>query len=139
MGACFPMALLSHRMCLVVLMNETLNVNHQLGARRPAVVRRRIAAPVNKTTRLLPLHVTVVQDTLHVKALATAEVVRLQQRLHDLCDRTEQERQKRLSLEARVQLIRLYRSDDRSEFAFYKVENERKRQAFRDEVADLRR
>ena len=68
-----------------------------------------------------------------------AEVVCLQQRLHDLCDRTEQERQERLSLEAWVQLIRLYRSDDRSEFAFYQLENERKRQTFCDDVADIRR
>ena len=66
-----------------------------------------------------------------------AEVGRLQQRLHDLCDRTEQERQERISLEAWVQRIRLYRSDDRSEFAFYQLENEQKRQAFRDELADI--
>ena len=38
-----------------------------------------------------------------------------------------------------MQRIRLYRSDDRSEFAFYQLENERPRQVFRDEVADLRR
>uniref|UniRef100_M4BQM3 RxLR effector candidate protein n=1 Tax=Hyaloperonospora arabidopsidis (strain Emoy2) TaxID=559515 RepID=M4BQM3_HYAAE len=48
-----------------------------------------------------------------------AEVSRLQQRVQDLCDRSEQERQKRLSLEAWVQRIRLYRLTDRSEFAFY--------------------
>ena len=75
-GACFPMALLRHRMCLVVLVDETLNVNHHLGVRLPAVVRRRIAAPANKITSSLPLHVTVVQDMLHVKALTT---VRIQQ------------------------------------------------------------
>uniref|UniRef100_M4BUR0 Uncharacterized protein n=1 Tax=Hyaloperonospora arabidopsidis (strain Emoy2) TaxID=559515 RepID=M4BUR0_HYAAE len=63
------------------------------------------------------------------------EVGRLQQRVHDLCDRSEQERQERLPLKAWVQRIRLYRSDDRSEFAFYQLENERKRQAFHDEVA----
>uniref|UniRef100_M4BYN5 RxLR effector candidate protein n=1 Tax=Hyaloperonospora arabidopsidis (strain Emoy2) TaxID=559515 RepID=M4BYN5_HYAAE len=74
MGACFPMALLRHRMCLVVLVDETLNVNHQLGARPPDVGRRRISAPANKITRSLPLRVTVVQDTLHVKALNTARV-----------------------------------------------------------------
>ena len=74
MGACFPMALLSHRMCLVKLVDETLTVNHQLGMRLPAVVRRRIAAPANKITRSLPLHVTVVQDTLHVKALNTVRI-----------------------------------------------------------------
>ena len=67
-----------------------------------------------------------------------AEVGLLQQRLHDLCDRTKQERQERLSLEEWVQRIRLYRLDDRSEFAFYQLENKRKRQAFRDEVADIR-
>ena len=68
-----------------------------------------------------------------------AEVGYLQQRVHDLCDHTEQERQERLSLEAWAQRIRLYRSDDRSEFAFYQLENEWKSQAFRDEVADIRR
>ena len=67
-----------------------------------------------------------------------AEVGRLQQHLHDLCDRTGQERQERLSLEAWVQRIRLCRSDDRSEFAFYHLENERARQVFRNKVADLR-
>uniref|UniRef100_M4C2S3 Uncharacterized protein n=1 Tax=Hyaloperonospora arabidopsidis (strain Emoy2) TaxID=559515 RepID=M4C2S3_HYAAE len=65
MGACFPMSLLRHRMYLVILVDETLNVNHQLGASRPAIVRRWIVAPVNKITRSMPLHVTVVQDTLH--------------------------------------------------------------------------
>ena len=147
MGACFPMSLLSHRMCFVVLVDETLNVNHQLAARLPAVVRQRITAPANKVTRSLHLHVTVVQNTLHAKELTTvrihqwlwwgreyqlriswllelqAEIGRLQQRVHDLCDRTERERQERLSLEAWVQRIRLYRLDDRSEFV---LENERK-------------
>ena len=37
-----------------------------------------------------------------------------------------------------MQRIRLYRSVDRSEFAFYQLENERARQVFRDEVADRR-
>ena len=68
-----------------------------------------------------------------------AEVGRFQQRVHDLCDRTETKRQERLSLEARVQRIRFYRSDDRSELAFYELENERARKIFRDEAADLRR
>ena len=70
-GACFTMVLTSRRMCLVILVDETLNVGHQLGTRFPAVMRRRIAAPAHKVTRSLPLHVTVVQDTLHVKALST--------------------------------------------------------------------
>ena len=68
-----------------------------------------------------------------------AKVGRLQQRLHDLCDGTEQERQERLSLKTWVQRIRIYRSYDRSEFAFYQLENERRRQAFRDEGADISR
>ena len=38
-----------------------------------------------------------------------------------------------------MQHIRLYLSDDRLEFAFYRLENEWKSQAFRDEVADIRR
>ena len=67
------------------------------------------------------------------------EVGRLQQRLRDLCDRTEQERQERLSLEAWVQRVLLYRSEDLSEFASYQLENERKRQTFCDDVADIRR
>uniref|UniRef100_M4BIP2 Uncharacterized protein n=1 Tax=Hyaloperonospora arabidopsidis (strain Emoy2) TaxID=559515 RepID=M4BIP2_HYAAE len=73
-GAYFPMVLLIHRMCLVILVDEPLNVNHQLGAKLPAVVRRRIAAPANKITRSLPLHITVVQDNLHVKALTTVQI-----------------------------------------------------------------
>ena len=64
-----------------------------------------------------------------------AEVGRLQQRVHDLCNHSDQERQERLSLEAWVECIRLYRS----EFAFYLLENDRARQVFRDEVADHRR
>ena len=53
-------------------------------------------------------------STTNLSELQT-EVGRLQQRVHDLCDRSEQERQERLSLEAWVQRIRLYRLDtDRS-------------------------
>ena len=37
-----------------------------------------------------------------------------------------------------MQHIYLYRSDDRSEFAFYQLENDRKCQAFRDKVTDIR-
>ena len=77
-GRVFSMALLHHRMCLVVLVYETINVNHQLGASRPAVVRRQMAAPANKITCSLPLHVLVVQDSLHVKAFTNA-TVRVQQ------------------------------------------------------------
>uniref|UniRef100_A0AAV1UYL0 Secreted protein n=1 Tax=Peronospora matthiolae TaxID=2874970 RepID=A0AAV1UYL0_9STRA len=73
MGACSLMALLSHQTCLVVMFDETLNVNYQLGVRPPAVLRRRIAAPVNKKARSLPLHVTVFQDALQVKALITVQ------------------------------------------------------------------
>uniref|UniRef100_M4BNI8 Uncharacterized protein n=1 Tax=Hyaloperonospora arabidopsidis (strain Emoy2) TaxID=559515 RepID=M4BNI8_HYAAE len=54
MGACFRMALLIHRRCLVVRVDVTFNVNHQLGARHPAVVRRRITTPANTITRSLP-------------------------------------------------------------------------------------
>uniref|UniRef100_M4B314 RxLR effector candidate protein n=1 Tax=Hyaloperonospora arabidopsidis (strain Emoy2) TaxID=559515 RepID=M4B314_HYAAE len=82
-----------------------------------------VRAGISTTNRLLELQ---------------AKAGRLRQRLHDLCDRTEQSRQDRLSLEAWVQRIHLYRSDDRSEFAFYQLKNERKRQACRDEVADIR-
>uniref|UniRef100_M4BTY1 Uncharacterized protein n=1 Tax=Hyaloperonospora arabidopsidis (strain Emoy2) TaxID=559515 RepID=M4BTY1_HYAAE len=74
MGACFPMALPSHQMGLVVLMDETLNINHQLGERLPTYVRRWIFAPANEVVRSLFLHVTVVQDTLHVKALTAVRV-----------------------------------------------------------------
>ena len=42
-------------------------------------------------------------------------------------------------MEAWVQFIRLYRSDDRSEFAFYQLENERKSQSIHDEMDDIRR
>ena len=52
------------------------NLQHQSSAENeaPAVVRQRIAAPANKLIRSLPLHVTVVQDTLHVKALTTVQI-----------------------------------------------------------------
>ena len=116
------MALLIHRMCLVVLVDETLNVNHQLGAGLPAVVRRRIAAPVNKITRSLPpprhggsryaprksvdiranTPMAVVEAGILTPNLLElqAEVGRLPQRLHDLCDRSERERKERIYLEA---------------------------------------
>ena len=68
----FSDGLLNHRMCLAVLVDET--VNHQLDARHPAVVRRRIAAPAHKKTRPLLFHVTLVQDTPHMKALTTVRV-----------------------------------------------------------------
>ena len=42
-------------------------------------------------------------------------------------------------MKAWVQRIRIYRSYDRSEFAFYQLENERRRQAFRDEGAGISR
>uniref|UniRef100_M4BA29 Uncharacterized protein n=1 Tax=Hyaloperonospora arabidopsidis (strain Emoy2) TaxID=559515 RepID=M4BA29_HYAAE len=67
-----------------------------------------------------------------------AEAGRLERRLHDLRDRVKQARQERLYLEASVQRYCLHQSDDRSEFAFYQLENERARQVFRDEMADLR-
>ena len=37
-GRVFSDARLILRMCLVVLVDKTLNVNHQLGARHPAIV-----------------------------------------------------------------------------------------------------
>ena len=151
MGACFAMALLSHRMYLVVLVGETLKVNLQLDARLPAVVRRRIAAPANKITRSLPLHVTVVQDTLHVKEMTTVRIHQwlwlgreYQLRISRSCRRrlvvssnvdticeipsNKRGRSVFLFLEAWVQRIHLYRSEDRSEFASYQLENERARQ-----------
>ena len=67
----FPMAFDIHRMSLFLLVEETLNIGHQLGAGLLAVVRRRIAAPAKEVARSLPLHVTVVQDTLHVKVCTT--------------------------------------------------------------------
>uniref|UniRef100_M4BCF0 RxLR effector candidate protein n=1 Tax=Hyaloperonospora arabidopsidis (strain Emoy2) TaxID=559515 RepID=M4BCF0_HYAAE len=62
----------------------------------------------------------------------------LERCLHDLRDRVELQRQERLYMEASVQRYRLHRSDDRSEFAFSQLENKRRRQAIRDEVADVR-
>ena len=73
-GVCLTMALASHRVGLVVLEYETLNVKHQLGTRLPAVVRLRIAAPANEVTRSLPLLITVLQDTPHVEASSTVRV-----------------------------------------------------------------
>ena len=67
-----------------------------------------------------------------------AEAGRLERRVHDLRDLVKQARQERLYLEASVQRYCLHQSDDRSEFAFYQLENERARQVFRDEVADVR-
>uniref|UniRef100_M4BA78 RxLR effector candidate protein n=1 Tax=Hyaloperonospora arabidopsidis (strain Emoy2) TaxID=559515 RepID=M4BA78_HYAAE len=124
----------------------------------PAVARRRIAAPENKMTRSLSRHggskytpresvdhranppMDVVGAGISTSNLweLQAEVGRLQQRLQDLFDLTEQERQELLSLETWVQLIRLYRSDDRYQLALYQLENEQERQVFRDEVDDIR-
>ena len=65
--------------------SDSSDVSHRTGGRdpqsqssakreAPAVVRRRIATPVNKITRSLPLQVTVVQDTLHLKVLTTVRI-----------------------------------------------------------------
>uniref|UniRef100_M4BFF1 Uncharacterized protein n=1 Tax=Hyaloperonospora arabidopsidis (strain Emoy2) TaxID=559515 RepID=M4BFF1_HYAAE len=74
MGACFPIVPLSKRLDFVIRRDETLNIGHQLGAWHPDVMRRRIATPVDEVARSLPLHGTVVQDTLHDKALNTMGV-----------------------------------------------------------------
>ena len=68
-----------------------------------------------------------------------AEDHHLERHFHDLHDRVEQARQERISLEASVQRYRLHRSDNRSEFSSSHLENERGRQAIRDEKADVRR
>uniref|UniRef100_M4BMU1 RxLR effector candidate protein n=1 Tax=Hyaloperonospora arabidopsidis (strain Emoy2) TaxID=559515 RepID=M4BMU1_HYAAE len=127
--------------------NETLNVDHQLGARRTsyrATADSRASEQDNSFavpsrcdgSRFAP------RESADHHASPTmalpAEIGCLQQRSHDLCDRTEQERQERLSLEAWVQR-HLFRSDSRSEFALSQLEKERGRQAIREEVAKVRR
>ena len=122
-------------MCLVVLVDETLNVNHQLGASCTScrVTADSLTSEQDNSFAAPSRHggsryarresadhrarppMDVVGAGISTPNLLElqAEVGRLQQRLHDMCDRTEQDRQERLSLEAWVQRIRLYRSDDR--------------------------
>ena len=61
-------------MCLVVLVDKTLKVNRGI----PTPTTMAVVGVGIPTPNLLELQ---------------AEIGRLQQRLHDLCDRTEQERQ----------------------------------------------
>ena len=67
-----------------------------------------------------------------------ADLDRCHDRLRDLINRVEHERQDRLYLDDWMQRLRLQRSDDRAEWAFHQLENERKSQSLRDEVADVR-
>ena len=135
-GRVFSGRLVIYRMYLVVLVDETLNVNHQLSARRAAVVRRWIVIIANEVTRSLPtsrhggsryaprenvIHRASTQMDVVGTGISTpnrlleleAEATHLQLPLHNLRDSVEQTRQERLSLEASVQRYRLHRSDDR--------------------------
>uniref|UniRef100_A0AAV1VKW9 Uncharacterized protein n=1 Tax=Peronospora matthiolae TaxID=2874970 RepID=A0AAV1VKW9_9STRA len=60
-----PAVLLRHRMCRVVLLNQTQYVNHQLGAGLPRIPGRGIAAPPDEITRPTSVHVAVVQQLLN--------------------------------------------------------------------------
>uniref|UniRef100_M4BYD9 RxLR effector candidate protein n=1 Tax=Hyaloperonospora arabidopsidis (strain Emoy2) TaxID=559515 RepID=M4BYD9_HYAAE len=119
MGACFPMALLRHRMCLVVLVDETHQRQSTAGRKAPScrgTADSRASEQDNSFatpsrhggSRYAPRGsfdhranppMAVVREGISTPNLSElqAEVGRLQQRGHDLCDPIEQERQERLS------------------------------------------
>uniref|UniRef100_A0AAV1UYW3 Transposase n=1 Tax=Peronospora matthiolae TaxID=2874970 RepID=A0AAV1UYW3_9STRA len=64
-GKTSPAVLLRHRMCRVVLLNQTQYVDHQLGAGLPRIPGRGKAAPPDEITCPTSVHVAVVQQLLN--------------------------------------------------------------------------
>uniref|UniRef100_M4BAH8 RxLR effector candidate protein n=1 Tax=Hyaloperonospora arabidopsidis (strain Emoy2) TaxID=559515 RepID=M4BAH8_HYAAE len=77
MGACFSMALLSYRMCIVVLANETLNVNHQLGARPQLSPRLVVSSSVYKNERACQVFRDEVADLRRQNAALPSQIKKL--------------------------------------------------------------
>ncbi|CAI5743612.1 unnamed protein product [Peronospora destructor] len=159
MGACFPMDPLSQRMSLVILVDETLNIGHQLGASRHATADSRASERGNSFAasshhggsryaprgnidhRASPPAAVVEEGKLALARLPEleSEVAQHDRVLHEFGDELDHERGVRRSLEKTVQRFRINRSDDRSESAISQLENERGRQALRDELLSARR